>query len=145
MSITKRCSTSISWNKKCMYSQNHFSEDDLLFGDTFHNRPLFTVSFAHDKRVNRILVDERCTINILLIRIMKELGILTIDFINSCLMIQGFNQGGQRSIRTIKIDLTIGELQSSVWLHVIDAKTSYNILLGRLWVHENKVIPSTYH
>ena len=93
MSITKRCSTSISWNKKCMYSQNHFSEDDLLFGDTFHNRPLFTVSFAHDKRVNRILVDERCTINILLIRIMKELGILTIDFINSCLMIQGFNQG----------------------------------------------------
>lgn len=41
--------------------------------------------------------------------------------------------------------LIIEELQSSVWLHVIDAKTSYNILLGRPWVHENKVIPSTYH
>ena len=30
-------------------------------------------------------------------------------------------------------------------VHVIDANTSYNILLGRQWVHENKVIPSTYH
>ncbi|KAH0657785.1 hypothetical protein KY289_026533 [Solanum tuberosum] len=60
-------------------------------------------------------------------------------------MIQGFNQGGQRAIGAVKIDLTIEELQSSVWLHVIDAKTSYNILLGRPWVHENKVIPSTYH
>ncbi|KAH0754065.1 hypothetical protein KY290_024335 [Solanum tuberosum] len=32
-----------------------------------------------------------------------------------------------------------------MWLHVIDAKTSYNNFLSRPWVHENKVIPSTYH
>ncbi|XP_070006858.1 uncharacterized protein [Nicotiana sylvestris] len=36
-------------------------------------------------------------------------------------------------------------MQSSAWLHVIDAKTSYNVLLGRPWIHENKVVPSTYH
>ncbi|KAH0636032.1 hypothetical protein KY290_036427 [Solanum tuberosum] len=122
-----------------------FSDDDLLFGDTFHNRHLFMVGFAREKKVNRILVDGGSGINILPIRTMKELGISTTDLTDSRLMIQGFNQGGQRSIGTVKIDLTIGELQSSVWLHVIDTKTSYNILLGRPWVHENKVIPSTYH
>ncbi|KAH0636782.1 hypothetical protein KY285_036491 [Solanum tuberosum] len=122
-----------------------FSDDDLLFGDTFHNRPLFMVGFSREKKVNRILIDGGSGINIILIRIMKELGISTADLTDSRLMIQGFNQGGQRSIGTVKIDLTIGELQSSMWLHVIDAKTSYNILLGRSWVHENKVIPSTYH
>ncbi|KAH0651762.1 hypothetical protein KY284_031674 [Solanum tuberosum] len=122
-----------------------FSDDDLLFGDTFHNRPLFMVGFAHEKMVNRILVDGGSGINILPIRTMKELGISTADLTDSRLMIQGFNQGGQRSIGTVKINLTIRELQSSVWLHVIDAKTSYTILLGRPWVHENKVIPSTYH
>ncbi|KAH0712097.1 hypothetical protein KY289_008056 [Solanum tuberosum] len=121
------------------------SDDDLLFGDTFHNCPLFMVGFACEKRVNRILVDGGSGINILPIRTMKELGISTEDLTDSRLMIQGFNQGGQRSIGTVKIDLTIGELQSSVWLHVIDAKTSYNIFLGRPWVHEKKVIPSTYH
>ncbi|XP_016453904.1 uncharacterized protein LOC107778205 [Nicotiana tabacum] len=30
-------------------------------------------------------------------------------------------------------------------MHVIDAKTSYNLLLGRPWIYENKVIPSTYY
>ncbi|KAH0685749.1 hypothetical protein KY285_019065 [Solanum tuberosum] len=122
-----------------------FFDDDILFGDTFHNRPLFVVGFAREKMVNRILVDGGSGINILPIRTMKELGISTTDLTDSRLMIQGFNQGGQRSIGTVKIDLTIGELRSSVWLHVIDAKTSYNIFLGRPWVHENKVIPSTYH
>ncbi|XP_049370599.1 uncharacterized protein LOC125835509 [Solanum verrucosum] len=122
-----------------------FSDDDLLFCDTFHNRPLFMVGFAREKRVNRILVDEGTGINILPIHTMKELGISTTDLTDSRLMIQGFNQGGQRSIRTVKIDLAIRELQSNVWLHVIDAKTSYNILLGRPWVHENTIIPSTYH
>ena len=30
-------------------------------------------------------------------------------------------------------------------MHVIDSNTSYNILLGRSWIHENKVVSSTYH
>lgn len=28
---------------------------------------------------------------------------------------------------------------------MIDAKTSYNVLLVRTWIHENKVVPSTYY
>ncbi|XP_070026114.1 uncharacterized protein [Nicotiana sylvestris] len=36
-------------------------------------------------------------------------------------------------------------MRSSAWLHVIDTKTSYNVLLGRPWIHENKVVPYTYH
>ncbi|KAK4406600.1 hypothetical protein Sango_0666500 [Sesamum angolense] len=34
---------------------------------------------------------------------------------------------------------------SSALFHVIDAKTSYNMLLGRPWLHENAVVPSTWH
>ncbi|XP_070046882.1 uncharacterized protein [Nicotiana tomentosiformis] len=63
----------------------------------------------------------------------------------SCVMIQGFNQGGQRAIGAIRLGITIEDMQSSAWLHLIDAKTSYNVLLGRPWIHENKVVPSTYH
>ena len=48
-----------------------FSNDDLLFGDTFYNRPLFMVGFAHEKWVNKILVDGGSLINILSIRPMK--------------------------------------------------------------------------
>ncbi|KAM2148114.1 hypothetical protein ACFX1Q_004772 [Malus domestica] len=41
--------------------------------------------------------------------------------------------------------MTIGELKSSVMFHVIDARTSYGLLLGRPWIHANGVVPSTIH
>ncbi|CAL2276467.1 unnamed protein product [Prunus armeniaca] len=45
----------------------------------------------------------------------------------------------------IRIELVIGDLRSNNLFHVIDAKTSYNLLLRRSWVHENGIVPSTLH
>ena len=45
----------------------------------------------------------------------------------------------------IALELVTGELSSNTLFHVIDAKTSYNVLLGQPWLHENGVIPSTLH
>ena len=39
-------------------------------------------------------------------------------------MIQGFNQGGQRAIGMIRLELVTGELSLKTLFHVIDAKTS---------------------
>ncbi|KAK4382582.1 hypothetical protein Sango_2857700 [Sesamum angolense] len=47
------------------------------------------------------------------------------------LMIQGFNQGGQRVVGIIKMQLTMEDMVSSTLFHVIDAKTSYDMLLDR--------------
>ena len=76
---------------------------------------------------------------------MKRLGIATKELTRGCLMIQGFNQGGQRAIGMICLELVMGELSLNTLFHVIDAKTSYNVLLRRPWLHENGVIPSTLH
>ncbi|KAI3457318.1 hypothetical protein Pfo_013981 [Paulownia fortunei] len=84
-----------------------------------HNRPLFITGYTREQKVNRILIDGGSAVNILPLRTLKELGISMDELANSRLMIQGFNQG--------------------------DAKTSYNMLLGRPWLHENGVIPSTWH
>ena len=60
-------------------------------------------------------------------------------------MIQGFNQGGQRAVRKIRLHMLIGEMESSALFHVIDAKTTYKVLIGKLWLHEYGLMPSTYH
>jgi hypothetical protein len=60
------------------------------------------------------------------------------------MVIQGFNQKG-RVIGKIHIQIEIGELNSSALCHIIKAKTFYNLLLGRTWLHENSVVPSTWH
>ena len=41
--------------------------------------------------------------------------------------------------------MLIGEMESSALFHVIDAKTTYKVLIGRPWLHEYGVMPSTYH
>ena len=63
----------------------------------------------------------------------------------SRLVIQGFNQEGQRAIGMIRLDVTIDELKARPFFHVIYSKTSYNLLLGRPWIHGNGVVPSTLH
>ncbi|KAL0311588.1 UNVERIFIED_CONTAM: hypothetical protein Sangu_2453500 [Sesamum angustifolium] len=60
-------------------------------------------------------------------------------------MIQCFNQGGQRAVGIIRMQLTIEDIVSSSLFHVIDAKTSYNMLRGRPQLHENAVVPFTWH
>ncbi|KAM1718120.1 hypothetical protein ACFX11_025873 [Malus domestica] len=41
--------------------------------------------------------------------------------------------------------MTIGELKLSTIFHVIDVRTSYDLLLGRPWIHANGVVLSTLH
>ena len=36
-------------------------------------------------------------------------------------------------------------MESSALFHVIDAETTYKLLIGRPWLHECGVMPSTYH
>ncbi|KAL0457849.1 UNVERIFIED_CONTAM: hypothetical protein Slati_0412100, partial [Sesamum latifolium] len=74
-----------------------FTDEDLLLGSKPHNRPLFVAGYVREQKVNMILIDGGSTVNILPLRILKELGISIDELSNSRLMIQGFNQGGQRA------------------------------------------------
>ncbi|KAK4400663.1 hypothetical protein Sango_1172400 [Sesamum angolense] len=49
------------------------------------------------------------------------------------------------AVGIIRMQLTMEDIVSSALFHVLDAKTSYNIFLGRPWLHENAVVPSTWH
>ncbi|KAL0342544.1 UNVERIFIED_CONTAM: hypothetical protein Scaly_1917000 [Sesamum calycinum] len=53
-------------------------------------------------------------------------------------MIQGFNQGGQKAVGIIKMQLTMEHMVSSSFFHFIDAKTSYNMLLVKKVLGDNK-------
>jgi len=45
----------------------------------------------------------------------------------------------------IKLKCQIRNLRSEVTCYVIDADTSYNLLLGRPWIHRNSIVPSILH
>nr|XP_027075937.1 uncharacterized protein LOC113699791 [Coffea arabica] len=103
-----------------------FTSEDLLLGSTPHNRPLFVTGYANEQKVNRILIDGGSTVNILPLKTLKELGIPVDELSNSRLMIQGFNQGGQRALESLNLEIVIDDMSSRASLYVIDAKTTYN-------------------
>ena len=64
-----------------------------------------------EKKINRILIDEGSGVNIFPIHTLNELGITTGELSESRLLIQGFNQGGLRSIGSIKLEIHVGDLR----------------------------------
>ncbi|KAA0055957.1 uncharacterized protein E6C27_scaffold319G00830 [Cucumis melo var. makuwa] len=122
-----------------------FSDKDLLLGSKLHNRPLYVSGYVREQRVDRILVNNGSAVNIMSKSTMRQLGILMEELSNSKLIIQGFNQGSQRVIGMIRLELIIGDLKASALFHVIDSRTTYKLLLGRPWIHGNGVVTSTLH
>ncbi|KAM1520366.1 hypothetical protein ACFX1Z_023064 [Malus domestica] len=109
----------------------HFADEDLLLGSKPHNRPHFVSGYVREHKVSRMLVDGGSAINIMPKSTMTAIGIKVNELSLSRLLIQ--------------VEMTIGELKSSVIFHVIDARTSYGLLLGMPWIHANGVVPSTLH
>ncbi|XP_008237555.1 PREDICTED: uncharacterized protein LOC103336290 [Prunus mume] len=122
-----------------------FTNEDLLLGSKPHNYPLFVSGYVQEHKFSRMLVDGVSVVNIMPKSTMTKLGITIDELSRSHLMVQGFNQGRQRVMGMIRIELVIGDLRSNNLFHVIDAKNSYNLLLGRSWVHENGIVPLTLH
>ena len=59
--------------------------------------------------------------------------------------IYGFNAASSLPLGKIRLCYRIGDLKSEVTCYVIDADTSYNLLLGRPWIHANWIVLSTLH
>ena len=116
-----------------------FTDEDLLLGPKPHNRPLFVSGYIREEKVSRILIDDGSAVNIMSKVTMKRLGISMEELSKSRVVIQGFNQEGQRAIGIIRLDVIMEDLKTRPLFHVIDSKTSYNLLLGRPWLHENGI------
>jgi hypothetical protein len=122
-----------------------FNNEDSLLGSKLYNQSLFIKGYVDEKMMNRILVDDGSAVNILPLKTMKELGIPMDELFPSHLMIQSFNPGGQNTIGKIRLAIHMEDMKFNAFFHVIDAKTTYNMLLGRPWIHENGIISSTFH
>ncbi|XP_070050362.1 uncharacterized protein [Nicotiana tomentosiformis] len=59
--------------------------------------------------------------------------------------VQGFDGGGKDYVGDIMLELSIGPIEFTMEFQVLDVVVSYNLLLGRPWIHAAKAIPSSLH
>jgi len=106
---------------------------------------MYFIGYIGSSEVSHIQVAPGSVLSIMPHRVMQHLGIPTHRLSTTQTTIYGFNANGTRPMGKIKLKCQIADLRSKVTCYVIDADTSYNLLLGRPWIHRNSIVPSTLH
>src|SRR4051812_36932132 len=110
-----------------------------------HARPLYFTGYIGSTEITRIQVEPSSTLSIMPRHVMEHLSIPAHRLSATDTKIFGFNANSTRSMGKIKLRCQIRDLKSEVTVYVIDADTSYNLLLGRPSIHKNQIVPSTLH
>ena len=58
---------------------------------------------------------------------------------------RAYDNSKRETLGKIWLNITTGPVERRVRFHVIDIKPTFNLLLGRPWLHELGVVPSTLH
>uniref|UniRef100_A0A5K1GCD8 Retrotransposon gag domain-containing protein n=9 Tax=Nymphaea colorata TaxID=210225 RepID=A0A5K1GCD8_9MAGN len=129
----------------CENSPIIFSDKDLPTGGASHNDALHIVIETRGTRVSHVLIDGGASLNICPQQTARELGIRQADYTPSKIFIHGYDGTGQPCLGCICLDLNISETYHRVLFHVVDIEPSFNLLLGRPWIHATNAVPSTLH
>ncbi|KAK9697961.1 hypothetical protein RND81_08G073100 [Saponaria officinalis] len=95
--------------------------------------------------VRRVLVDDGSSVNLVMLGALKEMGISEDKLTKSSNVLVGFSGETTHSLGEISLPTYAQGVSSFEKFNVIDYMTSYNVLLGRPWIHNLKAVASTYH
>lgn len=96
--------------------------------------------------VRRILIDMGCSADVIFLPAFKHMELKESDLQNIGETLLAFN-GAATNWAEGRIELPVkaGPITVDVDFLVIDAFSSYNVILGRNWIHKMIAVPSTYY
>ena len=113
--------------------------------DRRHLKALFMKGYIDGKPMTKMLVDGGAAVNIMPYAVLRKLGKGEEDLTKTDMMLKDFEGVVTPARGALCVDLTIGSKSLPTTFFVINGKGSYNVLLGRDWIHANCCIPSTMH
>jgi len=122
-----------------------FHEDELLPEGLGHNKALNITVRCRDKFISKVLIDNGSAVNICPFTTLRALGIDIGKIRESHVRVRGFDGTQRGVIGEIDLPLQIGPVEFIVEFQVLDISASYNLLLGRPWIHMAGAVPSTLH
>ena len=109
----------------------------MLLKDNKYDRPLYYTEYIGSTCIERVQIDPGSALRIIPKRLLYFLGIPLNRLSATTTIIYDFNAGSSHPLGKVRLRCRIGDLKSEVTCYVIDANTSYNLLLERLWIHAN--------
>ncbi|XP_050892551.1 uncharacterized protein LOC127098090 [Lathyrus oleraceus] len=110
-----------------------------------HLRSLLIRAKVEGVTINKVLVDCGATINIMQHHILKKIGKYDTDVRSNNIVLSDYGGKTKSTMGVIMVNVTVGSITRPTLFTVIDAKPSYNLLVGREWLHGVRVVPSSAH
>ena len=91
------------------------------------------------------LIDNGSAINVYPLRAARKLGIPQEEFKVSNQAIRAYDNTRRDTVGVVWLNITSGTIEKRAKFHIMNIKSNFNLLLGRPWLHELGVVPSTLH
>ena len=122
-----------------------FYDDDLPPEGSDHVHPLFIDVACSGRQVPSILLDNGSALNVCPLVTAIALGFSPSDFGPSIQTLRAYDETQRTVMRTVTTHVMIGPVRYSILFQVLRIQSSFNLLLGRPWIHEASSIPSSLH
>ncbi|XP_019248372.1 PREDICTED: uncharacterized protein LOC109227627 [Nicotiana attenuata] len=122
-------------NKFFEVNRISFTDDELPDEGAGHNRALNLMVKCEGHYVKRVMVDGGSSVDVCPLSTLQSMKIDTDRIRPSNVCIRAFDGSARDTIGEINLTMKIGPVDFEIVFQVVDMATSYNFLLGRLWIH----------
>ncbi|XP_070032806.1 uncharacterized protein [Nicotiana tomentosiformis] len=143
-SVAKKMKVSITHSKRLREDDITFTEEEADGLMLPHNDALVISLNMLDFKIKRVLVDPGNSANIIQWRVLKQAK-LSRSIIPATKLLAEFNLASMTTWGEILLLMNAERVVKTTLFEVVNGDMGYNIILGRPWLHEMKVVPSTYH
>ncbi|XP_016439733.1 uncharacterized protein LOC107765581 [Nicotiana tabacum] len=143
-SAAKKMKVSITYSKRLWEDDITFTEEDANGLLLPHNDTLVISLNMLDSKIKRVLMDPGSSVNIIQLRVLEQAKLIG-SIISATKLLAGFNLASVITRGEILLVTNAEGIMKITLFKLVDGDIGYNIILGRAWLHEMKVVPSTYH
>ncbi|XP_028062042.1 uncharacterized protein LOC114265419 [Camellia sinensis] len=122
-----------------------FLTRDLECIQTPHNDALVVTLRVRDFDVKRILIDQGSSVEIMYYDTFKQLKLRDIDLAPATSPLVGFNSQPEWTMGKIILLVKAGSVVKQVEFWVLKVLSTYNLILGKGWLHAMQAVALTYH
>lgn len=122
-----------------------YCDEELPFKGNIHNKGLYVIITCWDRHINCILEDDWSSLNIFPISTLRLLKFDMEKIQQNQVNVRYFDEVQRYSLVEVNLIIQMGPAKLNVEFQVLDINTSYNLLLGRSFIHMVGIAPSTLH
>ncbi|XP_060195433.1 uncharacterized protein LOC132624713 [Lycium barbarum] len=121
-----------------------FNDEDMEGIALPHNDPLVIFVLVNKFRIKCVLIDPGSSANIIPWRVIEQLGLLD-QIVPAIRVLNRFNIACKTTKGEITLPISMAGTTEQTKFYVLEGDMGYNALLGRLWIHLVRAVPSTTH